>query len=132
MVERRHLSPLVIAADQESPQCLRLLIAAKANLELADNAGRTPLMAALHADSVECVALLLEAKADPNPADGERRIPLQEAKSSACHQLLLEAKASVALAEDKGFSSLIQAVTGASTETLKVPFCAIGTMQLTL
>ena len=49
----------------------KALIAAKAMLEVRDNAGRTPFHAACAAGNFEMVKLLVEAGSDPNTLDNQ-------------------------------------------------------------
>ena len=58
---------LVWAAQSNNPEIVKILIAAKADVNGADEGlGHTPLMRAVETQSIEVVKILLEAKANPN------------------------------------------------------------------
>jgi ankyrin repeat protein len=69
---------LLEALNMLEPELTQLLLAHKANPNLADNRGEVPLVAAAsHPDSVKHIELLLRAGADPNGGSG--MTPLQAA-----------------------------------------------------
>ncbi|CAL8352837.1 unnamed protein product [Boreogadus saida] len=65
-----------LAAEHGHHECLEMLAAAGANVEIQATYGGTPLMAATEADSEPCVDALLEHGADPNVVCPEHWPPL--------------------------------------------------------
>lgn len=62
--------PLVIwAVDAESAECLRVLLAAGAQVDARGDAGETALMRVMSTANRECMRLLLDAGADVNAKD---------------------------------------------------------------
>ena len=53
-----------MAARHGKPECMKLLVGAKANVDKARDNGHTPIHIAAHYDKPECVKLLVGAKAD--------------------------------------------------------------------
>lgn len=71
-------TPLIYAAWHDRPKATKLLIDAKANVDIRASDGRT----ALHyAKSVKTMKLLLDAKANANNKDANGRTPLMEQTS---------------------------------------------------
>jgi ankyrin len=70
------MTPLLYAARDGRLEEARLLVAAGANIELAEANGMRPLLMALLNDQVEVARLLLEHHADPNADDFWGRAPL--------------------------------------------------------
>lgn len=90
-------TPLHAAVTARSPECVILLLDAKANPNAQSKTGWTPLLGAIEKKSLPLVEQLLAAGADPNLADKERITPLLKATLSRQRDLaaaLLKAKAS--------------------------------------
>jgi cytohesin len=75
-------SPLHEATAASRPEAIRLLLGAKASLDVRDDQGQTPLHLAITEDSattLKLASILLNAWADPNVKDDRGRTPLHEA-----------------------------------------------------
>lgn len=73
------LTPLLYAAREGCLECVKHLVAGKANLNLPDPEGITPLIMAVTNGHFDTGAYLLSAGADPNIWDWWGRTPLYEA-----------------------------------------------------
>lgn len=62
-------TPLIMAANSESLNILRLLLANGADMEAKTTAGRTALCLAARNSAIDCIRLLLERGADPKSVD---------------------------------------------------------------
>lgn len=96
------VTALMIAAANRSLECCRLLVEQGADVNIADQAGRTALMFAIgnfsevattqvRAPSVEIVTLLLEADANPHALDSEGNHAMtyaQRLNATECIELL--------------------------------------------
>jgi len=67
---------LIYAAWKGHPQCVKLLIDAKADINKVEHYEETPLYYAAMDGHIECVKLLMDAKADINLADDIGRTAL--------------------------------------------------------
>lgn len=86
-------TPLYVAAERGSIQCLRILLEARAVVDLATNKGKTPAFIAKQREMADCLQLLLEARADANAPectlkarmeDGERAHASIPRQASLC------------------------------------------------
>ena len=85
---KRHLPPLLhLAAEYQASHCIDALIAAKADPNIRDGAGKTALH---HAGDVPCVESLLAGGASKNACDADQLTPLHTA-ISANHVTVVEA-----------------------------------------
>jgi hypothetical protein len=78
--------------------CMRLLIDAKADLEVRDRGGRTALYCASNTGRQKCLQALIENKADVNSASDNGNTPAHGAAyegNSKCLSMLINAKADV-------------------------------------
>ena len=96
-VDSSRRTPLQIAAAQGTVEVVRALLAARSDVNRANEkepTADTPLAAAIENDRVRVVALLLEAGADPNRPDGNGLPPLLLAKQKGYADIaaLLEAR----------------------------------------
>lgn len=111
-------TPLMYAALYGDAEAVRLLLAARANPNMANESGGTALMYAL--DDAEKTRLLLDAGADPNARSGEGRtallIAVGRTGSYPIVKLLLEKGASVSarLSDGRGVLPLAIAARDAS------------------
>jgi ankyrin repeat protein/uncharacterized membrane protein YgcG len=95
-------TPLHHAAHQGQAECIKVLLAAGADVDAKDAAGATALHKACFNEHVACVRLLLDAKASIGAADVEGSTALHRAAHSgnlACVKLLLERRADVRLTD---------------------------------
>jgi ankyrin repeat protein len=76
------MTPLLYAARDGQTEAVRLLIKARANLELAEYNGITPLLMAIGNDHHDIAKLLIEAGANVNATDWYGRQPLWAAVES--------------------------------------------------
>ena len=86
------LTPLHIAAERNSLQCLLFLLEQKADPDLADKVGNTPLHIATKNNNNECVAHLLASKASLESTNRWQHTPLHTAaehnNENAARQML--------------------------------------------
>lgn len=73
------LTPLLFAARQGCVDCERVLLDAKADINVVDPQQHTPLILALENGHYDAAALLIERGADVNQADGVGQTPLYAA-----------------------------------------------------
>jgi ankyrin repeat protein len=85
------------AAKQETPACLQVLLDFNVDVDRRDATGRTGLMVAAKHKSVECMRSLLSKNASPSlvSTDENRETAIHACTTSACMQLLLDAKVDV-------------------------------------
>merc|ERR1719498_1281645 len=74
---------LIVAAKSGMAKVCGQMVAASADLEARDAAGRTALMHAVQKESPEVVLVLFDARADPSAQDGKGFTPSTVALSSA-------------------------------------------------
>ena len=94
--EGKGSTPLHAAIAASSEECVKLLLAAKANPNSQNEAGWTPLLLAVYYEIIPFVELLLAAGADPSLRDQNKMAPLALAAqkgSQAICAALLKAKA---------------------------------------
>ncbi len=105
-------SRLLIAAENNEPILLKLLLDAEADENCTAGKGWTPLHLAAQGGHSQCVNILVEAGADKDKADEVGRTPLYLAAQgghSKCVDILVEAKADKDKAEEFGSTPLHQA-----------------------
>jgi ankyrin repeat protein len=99
-----------IAALDEFPECLQVLLDFKADVNNQDRAnGSTPLHAAAEYGSAECMRLLLEKNADVSLLDHFGQTALIKAAwkgHAECLKLMIDAKADVNQQPDKGATGI--------------------------
>jgi ankyrin repeat protein len=104
---------LLEAAIGGHESCVRELLAAGADPNVADNHGNTPLRRAAYNGHEACVRVLIAAGVDPNVVDDYGYTPLLEATwngHDACIQTLVESGADPNAVNDAGYTSLHWAV----------------------
>jgi serine/threonine-protein phosphatase 6 regulatory ankyrin repeat subunit B len=92
--------------------CVRLLIDAKADLEVRDKDGRTALRYASGTGRQECLQVLIENKADVKTADDEGITPTHTAAQngySKCVSMLINARADVNAGDIHGLTPVMYA-----------------------
>ena len=77
MPEKRGLTPLMLAAGNNHPNAVKLLLEKGANPNLKSKDGTTALHKASETGNLESVQALLKAGADPAAVDSHGRTPLQ-------------------------------------------------------
>ena len=98
MREKIGFTPLHIAAFKDNEACLKILIAAGADVNILDIYGRLPLMFAVAKGHTQCVNELIKAGADVNIRDQEGRTALMFAVKEnhvQCVKELIKAGADV-------------------------------------
>lgn len=80
-------TPLHMAADKESVDCILILLKNGANINAADNEGTTPLHAAVIRGSLDVTKLLLENGANPDVEDEDGESPRSYATDDDCEQM---------------------------------------------
>ncbi|MCH5285698.1 MAG: SprT-like domain-containing protein [Akkermansiaceae bacterium] len=103
------VSALHLAAEQENPAFLRLLLDAGADMHCLSKQGATLLHTAAGRGRAENIRLLLAAGADVNARDKHNRTPLHEVKGLECIKLLVKAGADVNARDNSGDSMLYDA-----------------------
>ena len=68
---KQQCTPLWIAAQENKPECIAVLAAAKASIDATSRAGATPIAAAAHNDGAESVRLLAYLGARLTDGDGD-------------------------------------------------------------
>jgi hypothetical protein len=114
---------LQIATSFGLKEIVRLLLEAKADVNVRDNDGRTALYIAASNGHEAVVKLLLEAKADANVGDRYGVTPLYIAASNgheAIVKLLLEAKADANVRDRYGGTALYCAASNGHEEVVKL------------
>jgi uncharacterized protein len=120
-------TPLHIAAENNFPAVVEVLLANKADMNAKNSYDKTPLFAAVEANHPEIVKLLLDAGANPDLEDMAKRTPLGLAVNNNrldIIRLLLAQRADVNLKESAGNSSLMNAVWGNWSERVKLLLAA--------
>ncbi|KAI9774757.1 MAG: hypothetical protein M1839_001624 [Geoglossum umbratile] len=112
----KNVTALQVAASLGLKEITGILLAAKADVNVADSYGRTALLATAESGHLEIVERLLAAKANANARDGDSWTALQAAAESGHLEIvekLLAAKANVnaAAAVEEGMTAL-QAAAG--------------------
>lgn len=105
-------TPLMTAAGHGGVEAMRMLIAAKANVNARNGAGATPLMAAAASRSAEAVKLLLDRGADVNALTKKSESALQNAATAGVEepvQMLVQHGAKINVTDDRGYSALMYA-----------------------
>ena len=100
---------LFLAVMNNSADCTRLLLGARAEVDLADASGATAAFLAARNDAAPCLELLVGASADLNRARASGATPLYVAAqndSRRCLGTLLAAGADANLAKEGGFTPL--------------------------
>ena len=102
----------------ENIQCLYEL---GANLDVADNEGRTALSYAAERSHIPVIQTLLDVKANPNKIDGKGRTPLHyaAARSSRIVQLFILAGADAEVQDSQGKTPIDLARQASSIELMK-------------
>ncbi|GAB5362888.1 hypothetical protein AAMO2058_000837200 [Amorphochlora amoebiformis] len=106
-------TPLGWASRNDRPKSASILINASADLNLADNGGKTPLIASAHPGKGVCIKLLIDAEADLNRVDQQGRSALINATGHGrgpCVRRLLIASADANLIDNCGHSALYYAL----------------------
>lgn len=116
-------SLLAQAARSHCLECMALLIDAGASLDAEDARGSTPLVAAasqpIERHALKCVAALLDAGADPDKLTSRGYFALGACASqdhASGVERLVEARASLELCADDGFTALFYAVDNQARE----------------
>jgi len=102
-------TPLYYASWKGQPQCVQVLIEAKADINKSNKDRDTPLIAAIYKGNLECAKILVEAKADINEktANGETALIIAAWQGYVDGvKLLIEAGASLNEIDNKGRSAL--------------------------
>lgn len=113
-------TPLMTASSRANIETMRLLLAAKAQVNHRSGNGSTALIGASQSGSAEAVRILLDAGADPNIRDKKKESALAEAATSGnieSIRLLLSKGAAVNVQDDRGYSPLMYA---AASDTIPV------------
>jgi ankyrin repeat protein len=107
----------MLASGGGHPECVKLLLAAKANVNDIEDEGRSVLFWACENDEsgprTEVIKLLIEAKADVNQSDENGRTALMKAcdhGNEAAVKLLIEANANIDSADKSGVTALMCAI----------------------
>ena len=100
---------LHLAAEQENPAFLHLLLDAGADMHCLSKQGATLLHTAAGRGRAENIRFLLAAGADVNARDKSNRTPLHEVKGLECINLLVKAGADVNARDNSGNSILYDA-----------------------
>jgi ankyrin repeat protein len=79
---------LMLAADEEQLEVVKILLEAGADSRAADSDGRTALMRAVESERVDVAKELVEARADPLQADDKGLSAFQEARNRANAKLI--------------------------------------------
>lgn len=80
-------TPLHMAADKDSVDCIMILLKNGANINAADNEGTTPLHAAVIRGSVDVTKTLLENGGNPDLKDEDGESPRSYAMDDDCEQM---------------------------------------------
>ena len=118
---------LYIAAENNFPAVVEVLLANKADVNAKSSSSKTPLFAAVEANHPEIVKLLLDAGANPDLEDMAERTPLGLAVMNNhldIVRLLLAQRSDVNLKESAGNSSLMNAAWGNWPERVKLLLAA--------
>ncbi|XP_058719472.1 cortactin-binding protein 2-like isoform X1 [Poecile atricapillus] len=116
-------SALYSAATNGHTDCVRLLLAAEAQVDAADKNGFTPLCSAVAQGHVKCAELLIMYQADINHAAERGQTPLYLACKNGnndCIKLLLEGGADRTVKTSDGWSPIHAAVDSGNVESLKL------------
>ncbi|CAN8210870.1 unnamed protein product [Coccothraustes coccothraustes] len=116
-------SALYSAATNGHTDCVRLLLAAEAQVDAADKNGFTPLCSAVAQGHVKCAELLIMYQADINHAAERGQTPLFLACKNGnndCIKLLLEGGADRTVKTSDGWSPIHAAVDSGNVESLKL------------
>jgi len=114
---------LVQAIFADSPDCIDVLLDAKANIELKDMNEDTPLLIATHSNKPACVRKLIERKADIESKEKEGVTALHSAIYWGHHEvfrLLLEAGANSNTKTNQGFIPIMTAAIHGKTQVIKL------------
>ena len=98
-----------IPENHSHSTCVKLLIGAEANVNMADNQGFTPLINAARHDHDDCIDLLVQAGASVNQEGADSMIPIVEAAilgTPKCLHRLIAAGADVNTIIDGGNTAL--------------------------
>ncbi|XP_069707057.1 cortactin-binding protein 2 isoform X3 [Phaenicophaeus curvirostris] len=107
----------------KSPECVRLLLTAEAQVDAADKNGFTPLCSAVAQGHVKCAELLIMYQADINHAAERGQTPLYLACKNGnndCIKLLLEGGADRTVKTSDGWSPIHAAVDSGNVDGLKL------------
>ncbi|KAM4901088.1 cortactin-binding protein 2 [Sylvia borin] len=116
-------SALYSAATNGHTDCVRLLLAAEAQVDAADKNGFTPLCSAVVQGHAKCAELLIMYQADINHAAERGQTPLYLACKNGnndCIKLLLEGGADRTVKTSDGWSPIHAAVDSGNVESLKL------------
>eukprot|EP00439_Symbiodinium_sp_Y106_P031895 s2259_g3.t2 len=106
-------TPLLVAIRQNQVKAVKLLVHARANVNLADGRGETPLVVAVKSGQVALIQLLVEGRVDVNKAQRNGLTPLFAAAECGfldVVKLLLKAEADLSLADNAGQTPISVAV----------------------
>ncbi|NXW76957.1 CTTB2 protein, partial [Hirundo rustica] len=116
-------SALYSAATNGHTDCVRLLLAAEAQVDAADKNGFTPLCSAVAQGHVKCAELLIMYQADINHAAERGQTPLYLACKNGnndCIKLLLDGGVDRTVKTTDGWSPIHAAVDSGNVESLKL------------
>ncbi|CAG0884303.1 unnamed protein product [Cyprideis torosa] len=115
-----------------SAETAELLIQRKANVNATDKNGKTPLFAATENDCHPVVEVLLAHGADPNIASKHKEIPLHVARSAETAELLIEKTVDVNARDKNGETPLFGAILNLSSLRESVVYTESVTAEETL
>jgi len=116
-------TPLMLAAEREAEDAVRVLLGRGADLEACDSAGNTPLHMACRTKNLRIVQDLVTAGANVNArmADGCTPLILATAFSlPTMVEFLLNAGADISASDNEGFTALLQAAWVGRAETARL------------
>lgn len=116
-------TPLMLAAEHEAEDAVRVLLSRGANLEACDSLGNTPLHMACRTKNLSIVQGLVAAGANVNARTEDGCTPLFIAtgfSTPAMVEFLLDAGAEIEAIDDEGHTALLQAAWWGRAETARL------------